>query len=261
MLFWQRPDLIQQLLPNVDFDEVQRIRIQCDKKLDLPYFRDQAKPIEALPCANELSQPLYVDLSSDHVTIGRRDDLTDEQFLQLEKAVLALQPWRKGPFNLFGYEIDAEWRSNLKWDRIQTALGNLRGRRILDVGCGNGYYMFRAAAQDPAAVIGLDPSVPFCLAFELIQRFLQKENLQFERFGVEHLNVFDAAFDVALCMGILYHHRSPLEILRNLFRSLRVGGVAIIESQTIDGEGTTHFFPSNVMPRLEMSISCRLAIA
>jgi tRNA (mo5U34)-methyltransferase len=46
-------------------------------------------------------------------------------------------------------------------------------------------------------------------------------------------------------MGILYHHRSPLEILRSLFRTLRVGGRAIIESQTIDEGGSMALFPEH----------------
>jgi len=105
--------------------------------------------------------------------------------------------------------------------------------------------MFRAAAQQPKLVLGLDPSIAFYCAFEMMQRFIQLENLQYERLGCEHLYVFDQAFDVAMCMGILYHHRSPIEILRNLRSTLRVGGIAIIESQSIDGEGTMALFPED----------------
>lgn len=245
MLRWQRPDLIQQLSPNVDIDEVQKIRTERDKKLDIPYFKEQASTLEPLPTRDDLTGPLHIDLESAHVTIGKRDDLTDEQFALLEKAILRLQPWRKGPFRLFGYEINSEWQSNLKWDRIVPALGELHGRKILDVGCGNGYYMFRAAAGNPHSILGIDPSVPFYFSFELMQRFLQLENLQYERLGCEHLHVFDGVFDIALCMGIVYHHRNPINILRDLHKTLRVGGHAIIESQTIDGEGSMALFPED----------------
>ena len=152
-------------------------------------------------------------------------------------------PGEKGPFRLFDHEIDAEWRSNLKWDRIASAIGDLQNRRILDVGCGNGYYMFRAADQKPDAVIGFDPSIVFYLAFEMFQRYLRRPELQYELLGVEELGVFDRAFDVALCMGIVYHHRSPIPILNRLHKSLRVGGFAIIESQTIPGAGSMALFP------------------
>jgi tRNA (mo5U34)-methyltransferase len=91
----------------------------------------------------------------------------------------------------------------------------------------------------------MDPSIQFFYSFELLQRFLQLKNVQYERLGAEHLYVFDQAFDLALCMGVLYHRKNPLEVLESLRRSLRVGGSAIIESQTIPGESTTALFPED----------------
>ena len=245
MLFWQRPDLIRQLLPNVDFDEVQRIRQGSQEALSLPNWVDLPDFFEQLPTIEELQTPVRCDLKRSAVCIGQRTDVSAEQLASIEEAIKRLHPWRKGPFDLFGIEIDAEWRSNLKWERIESALGDLKHRRILDIGCGNGYYMFRAAAQEPDVVLGMDPSVPFFYAFELMQRYAQLANLQYERMGFEHLYVFDQAFDIGLCMGVLYHHRSPIEILRDLLKTLRVGGFAIIESQSIDGDGSMALFPEN----------------
>ena len=182
-------------------------------------------------------------LNQKTVTIGQWDDLCDQQFSTMLQTIKLLKPWRKGPFELFGQKIDAEWQSNLKWDRIAPALGSLHGRRVLDVGCGNGYYMFRAAADQPDVVIGFDPSLQFELTFALFQRFARLKNLFYERLGAEHLHVFDRAFDVALCMGVLYHRKNPLEILQQLRKTLRVGGLAIIESQTIPGAGSLALFP------------------
>lgn len=243
MIVWQRPDLLQKLAPNVDMKEVDRLRIEADKQLEIQKFKNMESAIEPLPTADELPHPLHVDLASDHVTIGKRSDLTDIQFSQLKTAVERLHPWRKGPFRLFDYEIDAEWRSDLKWNRVAEAVGDMQGRHILDVGCGNGYYMFRMAASQPRAIVGLDPSVPFFYVFELMQRFLCDDRLQYERLGVEHLHVFDRAFDITFCMGILYHHRSPIEILKSLLSTLRIGGIAIIECQTIPGDGSVALFP------------------
>ncbi len=237
MLVWQRPDILELLDPDsVDLDAVREFRLQRSEKLERPYHARQADMLKRLPTLEDLAGPVAYDLAGDHVTIGNENDLTDEQHSCVKEAILALQPWRKGPFRLFGHEIDSEWRSNLKWDRIAAGLGELQGRRILDIGCGNGYYMFRAAAQQPQLILGWDPSVPFYLSFEMMQRYLQLPGLQYDLLGVEHLEVFDRAFDVALCMGIVYHHRSPIVILNRLLKSLRVGGFALIESQTIPGD-------------------------
>ena len=245
MIIWQRPDLVRQLLPNVDWSEVQTLRGEADKQLKIEKYQRMAEAIEPLPTADELGEQLFVDLNADAVSVGKRSDLSDSQFELLKKAVDQMHPWRKGPFRLFDYEIDAEWRSNLKWDRVLPALGEMRGRKILDLGCGNGYYMYRAAAHQPAAVLGMDPSVQFYYMFELMQRYLRLENLQYERLGLQHLHLFDQVFDIAMCMGILYHHRNPIDILRNLRQTIRVGGFAIIECQTIPGDGTIALFPED----------------
>lgn len=243
MIVWQRPDLLQKLLPNVDLAKAQTIRAEADKLLEIQKFKTMAEALSPLPAVAELKSQPAVDLASDHITIGKRSDLTEVQFSRLQAAVKALHPWRKGPFRLFDYTVDAEWQSNLKWDRIAEAIGDLAGCQVLDVGCGNGYYMFRAAAHSPRAVVGMDPSIPFYYAFELVQRFLQMENLQYERMGFDHLDIFEKTFDVTLLMGILYHHRNPIDILRSLLPVLRIGGAAIIECQTIPGEGSMALFP------------------
>ena len=244
MLFWPRADLLEQFeTDELDLKRVQQIRGERSEKLSRAYHAAQAEKLTKLPTAEEINKPIGRDLNADYVTIGEASDLTQMQHDLINDVLVALMPWRKGPFRLFGHEIDSEWRSQMKWNRIQEALGDLQHRRILDVGCGNGYYMFRAAAFEPSQVIGIDPSVPFLLSFELMQRYLQLGNLQYERLGVEDLEVFSNAFDIALCMGIVYHHRNPIAILNRLLTTLRVGGFAIVESQTIDVDGSLALFP------------------
>ena len=238
-------DLLSTLGPNVNFSEVVRLRQQAEETLDQNSFRPMANAIARLPKPKHLNSKVVDVLDQAKVTIGTREDLSDDQHLALANAIQALRPWRKGPFEIFGHQIDAEWQANLKWDRIQPALGNLHGRKILDVGCDNGYYMFRAAAHRPKAVIGFDPSIHCAMKFELMQRFLQNKQVQFERLGHEHLYVFDRTFDIAICMGILYHHPGPVEVLRRVKETIRVGGHAVIESQTIPGEGSHALVPSD----------------
>ena len=74
-------------------------------------------------------------------------------------------PWRKGGFK-FGQgdrliHIDTEWRSDLKWDRILPYIGDLTGKRVLDVGGGSGYHGFRMVGAGASTVIVIDPSCLF----------------------------------------------------------------------------------------------------
>ena len=57
---------------------------------------------------------------------------------EVRDLLLSLAPWRKGPFELGDLHIDAEWQSNLKWDRLADRIEPLNGRAVLDIGCGNG---------------------------------------------------------------------------------------------------------------------------
>ena len=56
---------------------------------------------------------------SDWFSVGKKEDLSKEQFELLEQTAKTLIPWRKGPFNLFGIEIDSEWQSNIKYNLIR----------------------------------------------------------------------------------------------------------------------------------------------
>ena len=245
MRLWDRPDIFQTLLPRVDRQQLEAYRRPGREKAARPYFQHQRQILDALPAASALPQPLKYVLTGDTVQVGAAADLTEAQHAAVQRAIETLIPWRKGPFRLFGHEIDAEWRSNLKWDRIRPAIGSLAGQQILDIGCGNGYYMFRAAADGPRLILGIDPSIPFGYSFEMFQRYLQRPELQYEWFGHEALDLFDRDFDQIWCMGILYHYRNPLGLLHKMRQALRTRGVAIIESQTVPGSGTTALFPTD----------------
>lgn len=249
MSFWSRPDVLEAISETLDFDKLNQIRTERKGWPESKHWSKKSELIRNLPEIDDLEidrdsiKTLY---GQNHVEIGSREDLVSEkQYHEFENVAVELMPWRKGPFRLFGLEIDSEWRSNLKWDRIEKALGNLTGKSILDVGCGNGYYMYRAAAQNPKMVVGLDPSVPFYLQFELFQKYAQNPVLQFELLGAEHLGVFRKSFNVILCMGILYHQRNPLAILKDLYESLEAGGVCLIESQIIPGDEPVALFPED----------------
>ena len=95
-----------------------------------------------------------VESLRDTVDLGERRQL-----------LLQLSPWRKGPFDVGGVHIDAEWRSDLKWDRVEDAITPLEGRAVLDVGCGNGYYALRMQEAGARAVLGVDPTLLYVMQF------------------------------------------------------------------------------------------------
>ena len=126
---------------------------------DLPRWLEALREVPPTPVASMTV--------GDAVQVGSAEDLPPADRLRLEAALRGLIPWRKGPFELFGIRIDAEWRSDWKWRRIAPHV-DLAGRRVLDVGCGNGYYGWRMMAAGAATVIGVEPSLLFVLQHALV---------------------------------------------------------------------------------------------
>ena len=224
---------------------VQRGQIEAALKKKRAALKEKARDllslIHSLPVSGEV--PVRIKDRS-VVTIGRPADFSEEEKARLREAIQKLIPWRKGPFELFGERIDAEWQSDIKWKWILKALPPLEGKALLDLGCNNGYYLFRALEHGPRVAIGMDPVFSYALQFELLNHFIHSDTIAFTLFGYEQLSWFEKTFDVALCLGIIYHHPDPISIFRNLHRSLKAGGRLIVESLGIPGSESTALFPS-----------------
>ena len=203
---------------------------QLDAKLavghgDLERWFAAVAALPTLPVEHaELREALRLD--------GTCDDATRAA---LNSALQGLIPWRKGPFELFGVHIDTEWRSDWKWSRVAPHL-DLAGKRILDVGCGNGYYMWRMLGAGAHSVIGVDPNWLFFCQFQAVQRFLQQEAVWHLPFPFEDLPPNLEGFDTVFSMGVFYHRRSPIEHLLALKDCLVKGGELVLETLVIEGD-------------------------
>ncbi len=169
---------------------------------------------------------------------------------QLDTSLRALRPWRKGPYRLNDILIDSEWRSDWKWERIESELTSLQGRTVLDVGCGNGYHCWRMLAQDPKLVLGIDPSMLFNLQFRALQRYIQDPRIHVLPLGIQHMPADMHWFDTVFSMGVLYHRKSPFEHLQQLRGLLKPGGELCLETLVIDGAAGQVLVPEHRYARM-----------
>lgn len=188
-------------------------------------------------------EPTLLDLNRDCVTIGRSSDISEIQRSKIEKVLLGLKPWRKGPIELFGIRVDAEWDSALKWRRVAPHLAPLGDRRVLDVGSSNGYYLFRMAAAKPRLVLGIEPHRLYFSQFLALQRFAAVPGLYTLPLKLETLPAMPGWFDTIFCMGVLYHRRSPVDTLSQLGGLLAAGGQLVLETLIIRGDSAHALFP------------------
>ncbi len=203
---------------------------QLDKKMEKGHgdLERWQSALDALPKI----QPSEIDLLNG---LKLDTDCDDETRAQMRTALMGLSPWRKGPFDLFGVHVDTEWRSDWKWSRVAPHL-DLKGKRILDVGCGNGYYMWRMLGAGANSVIGVDPNWLFFCQFQAVQRYLSEPNAWHLPFPFEDLPANLEGFDTVFSMGVFYHRRSPIEHLLALKDCLVKGGELVLETLVVEGD-------------------------
>jgi tRNA (mo5U34)-methyltransferase len=170
----------------------------------------------------------------DWFSVGKKEDLTNDEYEVIVETAKKLIPWRKGPFKVFGLEIDSEWQSNIKYNLIRPYF-NLKDKVVADIGCNNGYYMFRMLEDKPKRLIGFDPSPLTLHQFEFINHFV-KSDIVYEMLGVEHLEFYNHKFDFIFMLGVLYHRPDPVGTLKSLARGLNSKGEILIDTFMIDGE-------------------------
>ncbi len=193
---------------------------------DLPRWRDS---LATLPDV----EPSHIDLNRGAVSITGA--ISEREREQLETGLRGLHPWRKGPFHLFGVDIDTEWRSDWKWQRVAPHIADLSGRCVLDVGCGSGYHCWRMRGAGAATVVGVDPTPLFICQFFALQHYIQDHRVSVLPMGIEQVPP-QLVFDTVFSMGILYHRRSPFDHLLQLKSLLREGGELVLETLVIEGD-------------------------
>ncbi len=198
-----------------------------------------------------MNKAKFTDFTGDTVKIGEPDEIPLKDQEKLKAGLMELWPWRKGPFEIFGINIDTEWQSNLKWDRIKNIISPLYRRHILDIGSSNGYYMFRMLEQNPAFLLGIEPYSVFYYQFKVLNSMANQEKIHTLPIRFEEMYIPGKKFNTVFCMGILYHRISPVEFLKNIRLVMAADGELVLETMILKGNEHICLYPAGRYAKMQ----------
>lgn len=204
-----------------------------------PHWNEIRKSLTELVRETNRSSP-QIDLLANTLSATLPPDTNYERLKELCRALIS---WRTGPYQLGDFTLDTEWRSYMKWERVSPMIPHRQGMRIADVGCSNGYFLYKLSSLNPEIAIGFDPVERCWLQFALLQSMFRVPHLAFLPMGLLALNAFPAFFDFILCMGVIYHQRDQALAVKKLYDATRPGGHVLLESLVVPGDQ-----PLTIMP-------------
>jgi SAM-dependent methyltransferase len=97
--------------------------------------------------------------------------------------------------------------------------GSLAGRRVLDLGCGAGFWSLAAVEAGADFVLGIDAKPRY---IEQAQFVFEAKGIEPARFAFEAANAVDATpgrFGIVLCLGLLSFVTRPLDLFAAIARA------------------------------------------
>src|SRR3989440_1540690 len=149
----------------------------------------------------ELMSNLYEEVCSRPVPQGRNPSVFAQAAVQ-----------RGGPASYGSYAVGK------RMEKIDQTL-DLRGMRVLDLGCGNGCYT-QELAQRAESICGIDLHMPHLQAF--------REAIPRVQGSAEHLPFATESFDAVTMIEVLEHTHCDTKVLETCFRVLNPGGLLVL---------------------------------
>jgi ubiquinone/menaquinone biosynthesis C-methylase UbiE len=138
-----------------------------------------------------------------------------------------LKPWGRDE-DEFSY---SNWEFGLAeadWRKFYDGVVELKGKRVLDLGCGLGGRTVFYASKGPVEIVGIDiieENVEKSILFAKLKG--QGDTARFETADAVALPHDDASFDIAFSENSFEHYSNPEGILRETARVIKKGGLFV----------------------------------
>jgi len=173
-----------------------------------------------------------ISVEKGKVVISAEEPIDNTEILNTLREFM---PWRKGPWKILDVNIDTEWRSDWKWERLEKHC-DFHGKKVLDIGCGNGYYAYRTVLNGAEFVLGIDPSIYSYFQSQISAKLCPKIPVFVLPLAQKDLPN-EPIFDTIFSMGVYYHHKNPAEHLSHIYNLLLPNGEIILETMIVEPDG------------------------
>jgi SAM-dependent methyltransferase len=115
-----------------------------------------------------------------------------------------------------------------EWRALQSMLPDLRGARVLDLGCGFGWFSRWAREQGAQSVLGFDVSE------NMLKRAIEMtsdEAVVYRRLDLEQIELPEAAFDLVFSSLVLHYVENLTRVVRSIHRALVPGGLFVFSTE------------------------------
>ena len=115
-----------------------------------------------------------------------------------------------------------------EWPAVQSMLPDMRGLRVVDLGCGFGWFCRWAREQGAAQVLGLDVSERMLAQ---AQNATMDSAITYERGDLEEVDLPAAQFDLAYSSLALHYVEDLARLFAVIHRSLVPGGRLVFSTE------------------------------
>ena len=134
---------------------------------------------------------------------------------------------RTDPSSMLPLVLDTA-RYDKMFAELMNHVGDLKGKKTLEVGCGYGMMLIHGLFNYDLDVYGVEPTKKtFDGRYEIAQILLAENGVESDRVlpGVgEQIPFNDASFDIVYSFQVLEHVQNPRQVLKESWRVLKPGG-------------------------------------
>jgi len=137
-----------------------------------------------------------------------------------------------------------------EWPALQSLLPRMHGLKVVDLGCGYGWFSRWASEHGAHSVLGFDVSEKM---LEQARNTTSAANIQYARADLEHLDLAEGSFDLAYSSLALHYIKDLAGLFAKVYAALKPGSRFVFSIEhpifmaprnpgwLIDSEGRKHW--------------------